>query len=218
MSFDSQILRVSQGTKDTLKALINKLGGSISDELIDQYPSLVNNMTLNGNVFYATYGTTSGADILSAVSSGHAVYCKYSDRIYPLVSTANNIYTFLLISTDDGSLTALICSGSTWTVSTISNVPSHASEHSSSGSDPITPDSIGASATGHKHAASDITSGTVSSSRLPTVPLTKGGTGAKTADAARSNLDAAPSYVYSQTDITAGTTELGTGRLYFVYE
>lgn len=42
----------------------------------------------------------------------------------------------------------------------------------------------------HEHAATDITSGTLSSTRLPTVPLTKGGTGATTAAAARSNLAA----------------------------
>ena len=47
---------------------------------------------------------------------------------------------------------------------------------------------VGASATGHKHSASDINSGTLSSDRLPTVPLTKGGTGATSASAARTAL------------------------------
>ena len=42
----------------------------------------------------------------------------------------------------------------------------------------ITPSAIGAAASSHNHAAGDITSGTLSSNRLPTVPLTKGGTGA----------------------------------------
>ena len=40
MSLENQVARVSQGTKDTLKALINKLGGNVTDELIDQYPSI----------------------------------------------------------------------------------------------------------------------------------------------------------------------------------
>ena len=43
---------------------------------------------------------------------------------------------------------------------------------------------------GHNHAASEITSGTLSSSRLPTVPITKGGTGANTAVEALDNLGA----------------------------
>lgn len=40
----------------------------------------------------------------------------------------------------------------------------------------------------HNHAASNITSGTLSSDRLPTVPITKGGTGATTAAGALTNL------------------------------
>lgn len=44
----------------------------------------------------------------------------------------------------------------------------------------------------HKHSASDIDSGTLSSERLPTVPVAKGGTGATTAAAALSRLGAVP--------------------------
>ncbi len=61
----------------------------------------------------------------------------------------------------------------------------------------ITPSAVGAAASSHNHAASNITSGTLSSSRLPTVPITKGGTGATTAAGALTNLG-----------ITATATEL----------
>lgn len=57
----------------------------------------------------------------------------------------------------------------------------HASTHGSGGTDPVTPAAIGAAAAGHKHGAGDINSGTFASDRLPTVPLTKGGTGQTTA-------------------------------------
>lgn len=57
----------------------------------------------------------------------------------------------------------------------------HASTHGSSGSDPITLTAIGAAAATHQHAAGDINSGTLDAARLPTVPLTKGGTGQTTA-------------------------------------
>ena len=40
MSLENQVSRVSKGTKDTLKTLINKLGGNVTDELIDQYPAI----------------------------------------------------------------------------------------------------------------------------------------------------------------------------------
>jgi hypothetical protein len=58
----------------------------------------------------------------------------------------------------------------------------------------ITPANIGAQVAGsyaaaaHVHSAADITSGTLDSARLPTVPVSKGGTGATTADAALTAL------------------------------
>lgn len=44
MSLENQVARVSQGTKDTLKALINMMGGNITDELIDQYPAIASQL------------------------------------------------------------------------------------------------------------------------------------------------------------------------------
>lgn len=52
----------------------------------------------------------------------------------------------------------------------------------------ITPANIGAAPEEHNHAATDITSGTLNSARLPTVPVTKGGTGATTVAQAQINL------------------------------
>ena len=51
---------------------------------------------------------------------------------------------------------------------------------------------VGAAASSHNHAASEITSGTLSSDRLPTVPITKGGTGSTTASGALSALGGFP--------------------------
>ena len=44
MSLENQVTRVSQGAKDTLKALINMMGGNITDELIDQYPAIASQL------------------------------------------------------------------------------------------------------------------------------------------------------------------------------
>lgn len=52
----------------------------------------------------------------------------------------------------------------------------------------ITPENIGAADKEHTHSAADITSGTMSASRLPTITVAKGGTGATTAAQARVNL------------------------------
>lgn len=62
----------------------------------------------------------------------------------------------------------------------------------------------------HSHAAGDITSGTLSTSRLPTITVAKGGTGATTAAAARTNLGitlanlgaAASSHTHTKAQIT----------------
>lgn len=45
MSLETEITRVIGGTKDTLKTLITKLGGTVSNELIDQYPGLAGAVT-----------------------------------------------------------------------------------------------------------------------------------------------------------------------------
>ena len=50
------------------------------------------------------------------------------------------------------------------------------------------------------------------------IPISKGGTGATNAAEARTNLGAAPAYTYGTDDLTAGTSALETGKLYFVYE
>ena len=76
----------------------------------------------------------------------------------------------------------------------------HASQHASGGNDPITPADIGAFSTS------------------AVIPVVSGGTGADNAASARANLDAAPAYTYGTNDLTAGTSELETGKLYFVYE
>ena len=58
----------------------------------------------------------------------------------------------------------------------------------------------------HTHPASDIASGTLSTSRLPTVPVAKGGTGASTAAGARSNLGACANALESATAAALGLT------------
>ena len=59
----------------------------------------------------------------------------------------------------------------------------------------ITPANIGAAASSHNHSASNINSGTLSSDRLSTVPVAKGGTGATNAATAISNLGITPANI-----------------------
>ena len=55
---------------------------------------------------------------------------------------------------------------------------------------------------------------THSEADLPVIPITKGGTGATTAAQALQNLG----ITYGTDDLTAGSSPLETGKLYFKYE
>jgi hypothetical protein len=65
-------------------------------------------------------------------------------------------------------------------------------------------------ASSHNHSASNITSGTLSSDRLSTIPVAKGGTGATTAAAALTNLGltATATELNKMDGVTATTTEI----------
>ena len=63
--------------------------------------------------------------------------------------------------------------------------------------------------TAHTHETGDITSGTLKSARLPTVPLNKGGTNATTAAEARTNLGALGAF--PPVNITISATWSGSG-------
>ena len=72
----------------------------------------------------------------------------------------------------------------------------HASQHAKGGSDPVTPEDIGAAASIHTH-----------DDRYYTETEVNNLLSAK-----------APAYSYGTSDLTAGSSSLATGKLYFVYE
>ena len=76
--------------------------------------------------------------------------------------------------------------------------------------------SLGAAPASHTHSADDINSGTINSNRLPTVPVSKGGTGSTNGATGLKNLLAAgntilSSYQYGTSLPTAGSK----GRIFF---
>ena len=82
----------------------------------------------------------------------------------------------------------------------------HASQHESGGSDPITPAAIGAAAASHNQAASTITAGTFAATGV------KAMNGTDYTTARVRNIQA------STTDLTAGSSALANGDIYLVYE
>lgn len=258
----------------------------------------------DSDVFIAEYGVTTSAEIHAAIVDGKAVFCK-RDNSYSPLCTEINATTHTFINAVE-RLIVFRCSSDVWEQNSMAYLPAdHASTHETSGTDPITPDMIGAAAeengqyvvttagTGAAYTATvpgitSLTAGasfimvphTASTSTAPTLnvnglgaktikrrlssivttlqsgytsswlasgkpfrviydgtywiadghnkpvaadlygtlPIAKGGTEATTAADARANLDAAPAYTYGTEDLVAGTSELATGRLYFVYE
>jgi hypothetical protein len=100
-------------------------------------------------------------------------------------------------------------------VNSVTGVKGNAETNSRTGNVNIPPANIGAAAASHNHSASNITSGTLSVDRLPTVTVAKGGTGATTAAAARTNLG-----LYGMASGTAAptTSTCPSGYVYFRYE
>ena len=82
----------------------------------------------------------------------------------------------------------------------------HARQHETGGSDPITPASIGAAAASHNQAASTITAGTFAATDV------KAMNGTDYTTARVRNIQA------STTDLTAGSSSLSNGDIYLVYE
>ena len=92
-------------------------------------------------------------------------------------------------------------------VNSVTGVKGNAETNYRTGNVNITPANIGAAAASHNHAASNITSGTL--------PIARGGTGATSAAAARTNLG-----LYGMASGTAAptTSTCPSGYVYFRYE
>ena len=105
------------------------------------------------DIFIATYGTTTSAEIEAAYQAGKTVVCVYKDSVYYLsrrMSGKRHIFSTIFpmnISISMSSyLRKIACISDVWESSgNLGFKPAnHSSEHATNGSDPITPASIGA--------------------------------------------------------------------------
>ena len=131
--------------------------------------------------------------IVDALSSVSAQATAIADAKKTGTDAQNNLNSHLLNTSNPHGVTAsqigAATSSHTHSKSQITDFPSSmpASDVYSWAKQPNKPSytasEVGASPTGHKHSAADINSGTLGSDRLPTVPVTKGGTGKTTVTA-----------------------------------
>lgn len=98
-------------------------------------------------VFIATYGSTTYDDVKSAYDAGKAIFCIRNQYIAPLqyFDGSGDMLFCAFQSTTGKMWVYTLDTESSWSYSRIDTSPStHASTHASTGSDPITPQSIGA--------------------------------------------------------------------------
>lgn len=136
------------------------------------------------------------ADIKAAVTglsiSGRTITYTKADGTTGTLTTQDTTYGEAsttaagLMSAADKSKLNGIASGAQ--VNSVTGVKGNAETNYRTGNVNITPANIGAAAASHNHSASNINSGTLSADRLPTVPISKGGTGATSAAGARNAL------------------------------
>ena len=107
----------------------------------------------NSDVFIATYGTTTSAEIEAAYQAGKTVVCVYNGSIYYLsrrMSETRHIFSTIFPMSISASMSSYLrkiaCISDVWESSgNLGFKPeNHSSTHASGGSDPITPADIGA--------------------------------------------------------------------------
>lgn len=141
MSVEQQATRVASGAKSALKALIQKLGGTVPDSTkIDGLATIVNSINL-GDKFMLIPANPTTHDIL------------WYDE---------NTESWVLANLNPTTIGAA-ASGHTHTKAAITDFPTsmtptaHKASHKTGGSDAIAPADIGAAAASHTHTKSQIT-------------------------------------------------------------
>ena len=218
--------RVLAGVRDSLKALIVKLGGTVPDgTLLDAYPAIVTQLALNlAAKAHASTHKTGGsdaiapADIGAAAASHNHTKSQITDFPTSMAPTAHKTShktggTDAIAPADIGAAAA----SHTHMKSQITDFPSsmtptaHKATHKTGGSDAIAPADIGAAAASHTHTKSQITD--FPASMTPTAHKSTHATGGSDA-ITPGDIDA---YTKAETDaaiaVRASTSAYGTTKL-----
>jgi hypothetical protein len=138
------------------------------------------------------------------LSPGYLLKTNNLSDVNSVSTTRNNLGLGTAATHDVGWSPGQVILGDDTRLSNARTPVAHALTHSGAGSDPIVPASIGASAVGHVHAGTDVTTGTVAYARLPV------GTVASTVAAGD---DARLSDQRVPVDASVTTVKIGTGAV-----
>lgn len=110
----------------------------------DDAYALAEKAKTDSDVFIATYGKTTSAEIEEAYQAGKAVYVK-KGLILGELRKRNSATSHFFHILSSNIYQSISCDSDEWLTYSYNYTPaSHASTHASGGSDPITPESIGA--------------------------------------------------------------------------
>lgn len=199
-SVTMEVNAAGTATVADLQRKLDKAGGDLSDTVAASatastaaYP-----IPAAGDSFKVILGKIRKffTDIKAAVTgltiSGRTITWTKADGTTGTLTTQDTTYSNAttsaagLMSAEDKTKLNGIAAGAQ--VNSVTGVKGNAETNYRTGNVNITPANIGAAAASHNHSASNINSGTLSADRLPTVPISKGGTGATTAAGARNAL------------------------------
>lgn len=125
-------------------------------------------------LFFAKYGATTSAEIDSAYAAGKIVVCSINNRIY-ILGTRFSSTKHSFHSPVNDSIWSIVVENDTWGLLTHETFASenHASTHATDGSDPITPEDIGAMPSSDKGKAGGVATldsgGKVPSGQIPSL-------------------------------------------------
>lgn len=141
-AYQSAVEAGYSGTETAFNAALSKVPGHIADGDI-HVTAEEKEAWADSDVFIAIYGTTTLAEIYEAYQAGKAVNAVFGNTIYALdyITSIQAFFTRVGNNVKD----YIKCLSTGWSSGQDNMVPSkHASTHASGGSDPITPESIGA--------------------------------------------------------------------------
>lgn len=170
-AYQSAVEAGYSGTETAFNTALSNVPGHIADGNI-HVTAEEKQAWSDSDVFIATYGTTTSAEIEAAISSGKSVYVKevgddsYFTGVY-IGQSPHGYFRFLAAKPKTvGAFDNMqkyfkfeewICSNSGWSdngeIEYAVNPKRHASTHASGGSDPITPADIGAATMAEVNAA-----------------------------------------------------------------
>ena len=188
--------------RTAIDTLGNEVDGKLSGKADSAHNHVIDDITNLQSAFYGVWQQTTAREIDEALDAGKVVFMKAGGALIPLsfIPDRSIISYYEFRAAEPAAMTDY--ANPFGYATRLYRILRDPNDLDTLIYDVSFPGNVTFSIPGHIHTAREIDDGILSSDRLPTVPVTKGGTGATTAAAARTNLD-----VYSKTDVDNALNE-----------